>query len=353
MHRHRSLFAAVALLIAAATLSAQPATLPETLYTQSHPAMGTVFTIKLYAPNPDTADRLMTAAFDEIDRVEALLSNYQPSSELSRISREAGDGPVVTDPETFSFLTKSFYWSDRSHGAFDITVGPLLRAWGFKAKNGHVPTQVQQKSLRDEVGWDKVQLGPANHTVRFTTHKPMELDPGSIGKGFAVDSVVTLLRENAVHAAFISAGGSTLYGLGAPPGTTGWPVEVPDPRTPGRVATTLLLHDTSLSTGACTEKFFIQNGHRYCHIFDPRTLTPVEGVLQSTVITPSATNSDALSTVVFVLPPEQSRALLRELRATQAILFLSAPGAPTCIVFAAPDSICEAHTPPTAKGVRP
>jgi thiamine biosynthesis lipoprotein len=315
--------------------------------------MGTVFTIKCYMPDPHSADQIMDIAFEEIARIEALLSNYQSSSELSRISREAGDGPVVTNPETFSFLTRSFYWSERSHGAFDITVGPLLRAWGFKARNGHVPTQVEQKSLRDQVGWDKVQLDPTSHTVRFTTRSPMELDPGSIGKGFAVDSVVELLRESGVHAAFISAGGSTLYGLGAPPGEAGWPVEVPDPRTPGSIATTLLLHDTSLSTGACTEKFFIQNGHRYCHIFDPRTLMPMEGVLQSTVIAPSATDSDALSTVVFVLPPEQSREVLHGMQATQAILFLSAPGAPNCIVFGAPDSICDVHPPSTRKGVHP
>jgi FAD:protein FMN transferase len=349
--RRWSLIVAV-LVTGVATVSAQQVSSAETLYTESRPAMGTVFTIKCYMPDSESADEVMNAVFEEIARVEALLSNYQPSSELSRISREAGDGPVVTDPETFRFLTKSFDWSARSHGAFDITVGPLLRAWGFKARNGHVPTQAEQKLLRDQVGWDKVKLDPETLTVRFTTRKPMELDPGSIGKGFAVDSVVALLRESSVHAAFISAGGSTLYGLGSPPGEAGWPVEVPDPRTRGSVATTVSLHDTSLSTGACTEKFFVQNGHRYCHIFDPRTLMPVEGVLQTTVIAPSATDSDALSTVVFVLPPEQSREVLRGLTATEAILFLSAPGAPSCIVFGVPDSICDAHTPATQKGVR-
>jgi FAD:protein FMN transferase len=350
--RRWSLVAEVALLFGVATVPAQTTISSEALYTESRPAMGTVFTIECYMPDRDSADEIMDTAFEEIARVEALLSNYQPSSELSRISREAGDGPVVTDPETFSFLTRSFDWSERSHGAFDITVGPLLRAWGFKARNGHVPMQAEQKLLRNQVGWDKVKLDPAAHTVRFTTRNSMELDPGSIGKGFAVDSVVALLRESGVHAAFISAGGSTLYGIGAPPGKTGWPVEVPDPRTPGSIATTFWLHDTSLSTGACTEKFFVQNGHRYCHIFDPRTLMPVEGVLQSTVIAPSATDSDALSTVVFVLPPEQSREVLRGLQGTEAILFLSAPGAPSCIVFGAPDSICDAHTPATRKGVR-
>ena len=351
--RWRSFCAGAVLLLGAAALPAQPSRASEMLYTESRPAMGTVFTIKCYMPDPDSADRVMNAAFEEIARLEALLSNYQPSSELSRISREAGAGPVVTDPETFTFLARSLYWSDRSHGAFDITVGPLLRAWGFKARNGHVPSQAEQKALRDQVGWDKVQLDAATHTVRFTTGKPMELDPGSIGKGFAVDSVVALLRENGVRAAFISAGGSTLYGLGTPPDKAGWPVEVPDPRTPDSIATTVWLHDTSLSTGACTEKFFVQNGHRYCHIFDPRTLTPMEGVLQSTVIAPSATDGDALSTVIFVLPPEQSREVLRGLQGTEAILFLSAPGAPDCVVFGASNSICDAHVPKTDKGVRP
>src|SRR5258708_3488501 len=149
----------------------------------------------------------------------------------------------------------------------------------------------------------------------------MELDPGSIGKGFAVDSVVKILRNLGVTSAFISAGGSTLYAIGAVPGSAGWPVDVPDPRHPGKTAATILLKDTSLSTGACTEKFFIKNGHRYCHIFDPRTMRPVEGMLQTTVINPSATDSDALSTVVFVLDPAASRRLLASMPTTQALIF--------------------------------
>ena len=139
----------------------------------------------------------------------------------------------------------------------------------------------------------------------------MELDPGSIGKGFAVDRVVTLLREQGVTAALISAGGSTVYALGAPPNTAGWPVIVRDPRAAGR-SETLLLKDTSLSTGACTEKYFVQNGHRYCHIFNPKTGRPMEDVLQSSVIDPSATDSDALSTVVFVMQPEACEAVADE-----------------------------------------
>jgi FAD:protein FMN transferase len=301
---------------------------------QTHAAMGTIFTIDLNVADQATAEEDMDLAFDEIDRLEALLSNYRPSSELSRISREAGSAPVVTDPETFRFLDRSFYWSRVSNGAFDITVGPLLRAWGFFFHQGRIPSQPELNALRNKVGWRHVALDPETRTVSFTNHQAMELDPGSIGKGFAVDAVVRLLRQQGVTSAFISAGGSTLYAIGAVPGTAGWPVDIPDPRVPGKVVTSILLKDTSLSTGACTEKFFIKDGHRYCHIFDPRTMRPVEGVLQTTVIDPSATDSDALSTVVFVLDPSASRQLLASMPGTQAVIFIQPDKSrPSCIAI--------------------
>jgi FAD:protein FMN transferase len=292
--------------------------------------MGTIFTIDLNVIDQATAEQDMNLAFEEIDRLEALLSNYRPSSELSRISREAGSASVITDPETFHFLERSLYWSRVSKGAFDITVGPLLRAWGFFFHQGRVPSQAELNAVRNKIGWQHIELDPQTRTVSFTNHQAMELDPGSIGKGFAVDSVVKILRHQGVTSAFISAGGSTLYAIGAIPGTAGWPVDIPDPTHPGKTAATMLLKDTSLSTGACTEKFFIKNGHRYCHIFDPRTMRPVEGMLQTTVINPSATDSDALSTVVFVLDPAASRRLLASMPGTQALIFNRSPSGPSC-----------------------
>lgn len=316
--------------------------------------MGTIFTIDLNVSDQATAEQDMNLAFDEIDRLEALLSNYRPSSELSRISREAGSAPVVTDPETFRFLERSLHWSSVSNGAFDITVGPLLRAWGFFFHQGRVPSQAELNAVRDKIGWQHVALDPETRTVSFTNHQTMELDPGSIGKGFAVDSVVKILRDHGVTSAFISAGGSTLYAIGTVPGSAGWPVDIPDPRRPGKTAATILLKDTSLSTGACTEKFFIKNGHRYCHIFDPRTMRPVEGMLQTTVINPSATDSDALSTVVFVLDPAASRRLLASMPETQALIFSQpgqSPSRPSCIAINWTGNPCGETTAP--KGSHP
>jgi len=324
-----------------------------TRFHQTHAAMGTEFTIDLYARNEATAEEAADAAFDEIDRLEDLLSNYKASSELSRISREAGNAPVTTDPETFQFLERSLYWSQRSGGAFDITVGPLLKAWGLFQHGGRIPSDAELTSLRSTVGWQNVRLNPADRSVAFTTHRPMDLDPGSIGKGFAVDSAAHLLREAGIQSALISAGGSTLYAIGSAPGEAGWPVQIEDPRSSDLSTTTVFLKDTSLSTGACTQKFFIKDGHRYCHIFNPQTMRPVEGVLQTSVISPSATDSDALSTVVFVLSPEDSRRVLAPFREVQALIFRGPEAPHDCIAINWHGRPCPSNPAPQAKETNP
>lgn len=233
------------------------------LYRGSHAAMATLYTIEIYARSQDEANGLFELAFDEVDRIDGLLSNYRPSSELVRITSGAPEGPITTDPETFRFLERSVFWSEESDGAFDITVGPLLKVWGFFFHGGRIPSDSDLASIRKTIGWDKVLLDTTSRTVRFRDGAQLDLDPGSIGKGFAVDSIVQLLRNINVSAALISAGGSTIYGIGAPPGERGWRVNIPSPAGINGPPTTVLLRDSSLSTGACTEKFFIKDGHKY------------------------------------------------------------------------------------------
>jgi FAD:protein FMN transferase len=298
------------------------------LFTRVHPAMGTDFTLYIYAADAAAADREGDHAFAVVDQLEALLSNYRPQSELSRIHREAGSHAVTTDPETFRFLEESLAWSARSDGAFDITVGKLMKAWGFFRSTGHVPTDAELARVRAETGWKHVVLTAGRRTVRFTT-PGVELDPGGIGKGFAVDAAIETLRADGVRAAMLSAGSSTIYALGAPPGAAGWKVRVPDPRRlqhGGAALSTIVLHDTSLSTANCSEKHFIVGGHQYCHIMDPRTLRPVEGRLQATVIAPSATDSDALSNVMFVLDGAGRKRVMDALPRTDSALVVLAGG---------------------------
>lgn len=281
--------------------------------------MATQWQLLLYAGDSQQAASLSESAFEEIDRIEALLSNYRSESELSRINSQAALRPVTTDPETFEFLRDAQHWSKESQGAFDITVGPVMKAWGFYRKQGRVPTKAELQSLQARVGWRKMQLASSGRTVRFLA-PAMELDPGGIGKGFAVDAALRLLRAAGIRAAMLSAGSSTIGAIGAPSGSAGWRVNAHDPWQPGHEVSLQYLQDSTLSTANCAEKNFTLQNHRYCHIMDPHTLKPVEGVQQVTIVDPSGTASDALSNALFVLSPKQSVRLLILLPQDRALI---------------------------------
>jgi thiamine biosynthesis lipoprotein len=267
----RQLTRTIRIQILAALFTALPASIAtaETpqLFSDSRAAMGTTFSIYLYCSDREQADAAFNVAFDEIERIEEALSNYRPTSELSRINRLAAKHPVTTDPEIFRLLQTSFDYSRRTEGAFDITVGPLMRAWGFFRASGRFPSDAELARARSSVGWSKVDLDPAHRTVKFL-RTGMELDPGGIGKGYAVDQVVKVLREAGISSALVDAGSSTLYALGAPPGKDGWKVLVPRPADRVHAISEVLLRDNSLSTSGSYEKFFRLNGRTYCHIID-------------------------------------------------------------------------------------
>jgi thiamine biosynthesis lipoprotein len=292
------------------------------LFTTVHPAMGTDFTLYLYGTDAARAAETSDEVFDEIDRVEQLLSNYRESSELSRINREAGKGAVTTDPEMMEFLEQSEHWSRVSDGAFDITVGRLMKAWGFFRHEGRVPSDAELEKLRSVTGWEKMQLDAAARTVRFTA-PGVELDPGGIGKGFAVDAAVRVLRADGVKAAMLSAGSSTVYGLGAPPHKEGWRVVVHGPLPSQATLSTVVLRDSSLSSADCSQKNFTLAGHVYCHIMNPNTMRPVEGIVQVSIMNVSATASDALSNVIFVQTPARSVETLRKFATESQALIVS------------------------------
>ena len=298
---------------------------PDQLFYESRPAMGTTFEIYVYLPSSDRATELFEEAFDEIERIEQALSNYQSSSELSRINANAAHEPVITDPEVFALLQRALDYSQRTDGAFDITVGKLMKAWGFFRGSGHYPSDEELARAQEHTGWQNVRLNNRTRSVYFLK-RGIELDLGGIGKGYALDRVAALLREAGVKSALISSGSSSIYAIGEPPGKAGWSVRVPDPLDRTRTVSTVLLKDQSLSTSGSYEKFFRLNGRTYSHIMDPRTGRPVEGMLQTTVITPEATDSDALSTAVFVMGPQQSARLLDRIAGAAAVFVTDKTG---------------------------
>ena len=284
-------------------------------------SMACAYAIVAYGEDDGALPGSVSAAFDEVDRIDRLMSHYKPESPLSRLNREAAHGPVAVDPELFDFIAASLAYSLESDGAFDITVGPLMKAWGFFRGGGRWPGDAELSEARARVGYGHVILDGAARTIRFD-RPGVDLDLGGIAKGYAVDRAVEVLRRAHVTAALVSSGGSTVYGLGAPPGRPSWDVEIQDPVAPGAVALTVRLKDRALSVSGSYEKSFERDGVRYSHIMDPRAGRPVQGMLSVAVLAATGTAGDALDDAFFVQGVEASRAYVKRLPATEALLFL-------------------------------
>ncbi|MFB3920204.1 MAG: FAD:protein FMN transferase [Terriglobia bacterium] len=269
-------------------------------YEASRRAMGSSFTIVAYGTNERRLAETADQAFEEIDRIDRQMSNYQPESELSALNRAAARRPALVEPKLFALIADSVRISEETSGAFDITVGPLMKAWGFFRGQGRVPTTDELAQVMTRVGYRHIQLDRARRTVSFE-REGVELDLGGIAKGYAVDVAAEVLRANGVERALISSGTSSVYALGSPPDQRGWKVTIRDPFEAGKAADTVYLRNYSLAVSGSYEKFFTVAGKTYAHIMDPRTGLPVEGMLQTAVLAPTAAASDALSTACFVM----------------------------------------------------
>ncbi len=262
-------------------------------------AMGGTYSLVLYGPDRYQLEAASEAAFEEVRRLDALLSNYKSSSEWSEINRFAAERAVVVSEESFHLLSACLEYSRRSKGSFDITVGPLMKVWGFYKGSGRLPHRAEIRAVLASIGWSQVELKAAGRTVRF--RRPgMSIDPGGIGKGYAVDQMVKILREAGIRSAFVSASSSTVYALGTPPGEAGWKVTISDPKNRQRAVGEVLLKDESLSTSGNYEKFFVAGKHIYSHIMNPLTGYPAEGMLSVSVIAPRAIDSEAWTKPLYV-----------------------------------------------------
>ncbi|MGD1032329.1 MAG: FAD:protein FMN transferase [Opitutaceae bacterium] len=263
--------------------------------------MGTTYSVVLHGDSRERLEEVANAAFDEVLRLDRLLSIHRSDSAWSEINRLAGLGPVTVSPEVFRLVSRCLRYSRRSQGAFDITVGPLMRTWGFFKGTGRLPDPDEVAAAMTRVGYRHLHLDPIARTVRFDA-EGVEINPGGIGKGYAIDRMVGILGKRGIDAALVMASSSSIYGMGAPPGEPkGWKVGIGDPRRPRRhAATEVCLKDMSLSTSGGYAQAFGAEGRVFSHIMDPRTGYPAAGMLQVSAIAPLAIDSEAWTKPFFI-----------------------------------------------------
>lgn len=315
-------FVILTIIAFSSTASAQP---KPNFYEDYRVSMACTYAISAYGKSGTDLKPIVTAAFDEVDRIDRLMSHYKPDSPLSKINQAAAHHPVKVEPELFKFLAGCLEYSKSSDGAFDITVGPLMKAWGFFRGEGRMPNQKELQAVRQKIGYQHVILNAKEKTIRFD-RTGIELDLGGIAKGYAIDRAVEILKNHGIERALISAGGSTIYGLGSPPEKDAWSIEIQDPLDARKIALTVKLKNQALSVSGSSEKFFEVKGERYSHIMDPRTGKPVMNVLSVAVITDTGTKGDALDNIFYVQGVRKAKAMLKFYPATQVFFFLPEKG---------------------------
>jgi len=273
--------------------------------------MGTYMAITVYAATEAEGKKAIADAFEHVEKVEAAISTYRHTSEISRLNRAAGGEAMAVGHHLFALLARSAEVSKETEGAFDITAGPLIRLWKRAWRRRKLPTPEELAAARALVGYRGVRLFPKKRKAQLL-EKNMRLDVGAIGKGYIIDQAAAALRAHGITAALVDAGGD-VYAMGKPPGRDGWLVGVRDPERRGKILPRpLLVADRAVATSGDYEQFGRIDGKRFSHILDPRTGRPVEGMSTVSLIAPDATTADAYATAASVLGPKAALAFVEK-----------------------------------------
>lgn len=298
------------------------------------PAMGTIMGVSVAAATATNLESVTTIARDLTEAVESQLSTYRPTSDVSRINAAAGDGHWHTvAPHTRAVALAADRYAHLSGGAFDPTVGPLMRVWGFGPGAGtpQAPTPAQLAQAHGLVGYTGVEIGPDGMRL---ARAGMRLDYGGIAKGYAVDRAWDALRARGYTDFMVNLGGNLRVAGHARPGAP-WRVGVRDPFARERVLGVVELREgEALATSGNYERFVVIEGRRVAHIMDPRSGRPCEGLAGVTILGPGAMDADALSTSCFVLGLKEAPALVARRAGVEALFVTDNPAAPA--VYATP-----------------
>ncbi|HTN50712.1 MAG TPA: FAD:protein FMN transferase [Burkholderiaceae bacterium] len=284
-------------------------------FTRSEAIMGTAIHVELWHDDRAAANAAIDAVMHEMHRIDALMSHYKDSSELSRINREAARRPVEVGAELFGLLARSIEFSELSGGAFDITSASAGHLYDYRRRIR--PNDDELAAAREAIGYRHLLLDPAQRTVGFA-HKGVRIDLGGFAKGYAVDNGAAILARHGVRHAVVAAGGDSRV-LGDRRGRP-WMVGVRDPRREGEVVALLPLEDAAVSTSGDYERFFDAGDERCHHLIDPTTGKSPHAVHSVTVIASDGLTSEALSKTVFVLGVERGLQIVESVPDVDAVI---------------------------------
>ena len=300
-----------------------PSSASPTMLRFARRAMATTFEAILPFDAP-SAHAAGSAALDEIDRLEDQLTVYRASSEVSRLNARAADQPVHVERNLFNLLALAGRIHRETSGAFDISVGALIKAWGFYQRQGRVPTRVERGEVQNRIGFQHVVLDADRSTVSYQ-RRGLEINLGSIGKGYALDRAAHIadtpnLLLHGGHSSVLALGNET-------PTQRGWTIGLTDPQRPERPRGLLHLCNRGMATSAITYQQIEHEGRKLGHLLDPRTAWPAEGMLSATVTAPTAAEADALATAFFILGAEKANTYCeRHPDVGAALIAADAPG---------------------------
>lgn len=289
--------------------------------------MGTYAAARVYTADAAAAEQVLGAVRSTFEAADATLSNWRETSELSRVNREAARpaGAAGVAPELASCLETALEVARETAGAFDPTVGPLMRLYGFRPRAPRLPSAEEVQEASRSVGYDRVLFDAGARSVRFL-EPGMELDLGGIGKGCALDGAAVQLERLRAGAVLLDLGGNLLV-RGLPPGERAWRVGIRGPGPKGELVGVVELTSGSVSTSGDYENFFEASGRRIGHIMDPRTGRPAAtDVVFATVIAPRGALADALSTALLVAGAARAGEILDRFRGVEAVLLVGGEG---------------------------
>jgi thiamine biosynthesis lipoprotein len=276
--------------------------------------MGTVFEIAAYNRSSEHASHAIEKAFQEIVRLDDLMSDYKPDSALSNLNHSAHFHAQNVPADLYAVIDQAMQFSRLSEGKFDISIAPLVNLWKAAMRGEGTPSRAQQENVRGCVGYEKIELTrPDRISFRSSC---LQLDLGAIGKGYAVDRAAEVLRSMGIRDALINAGGSTILAMGSPPDHTAWLVYLRDPS--NKIHPQVLLKDASVSTSEQTPPSLL-GSDTAGHIVDPETGMPLKTVFAVSAVSRTATASDALSTTLLLLGPAKGKALVKSMVDVAAI----------------------------------